>query len=404
MKVLVINAGSSSLKYQLIDVDSGAVIAKGLCERIGIDGSKLTYKPTGKDSHVFEKDMKDHAQAIRMVLEALADKDIGVVKSMDEIDAVGHRVLHGGEKFSEPVVINDNVLATIEECVPLGPLHNPANLMGIRGCMEVMPGVPMVAVFDTAWGQTMPKEAFIYALPYDAYTKYQIRRYGFHGTSHRYVTGRAVEKLVAAGMKKEDTRVITCHLGNGSSVSAARGGKCIDTSMGLTPLEGLPMGTRCGDIDPAIVPFIMQRTGMTPAEMDTYMNKKSGMLGLSGVSSDFRDLEAAAKEGNERAELALKTFAYKVKKYIGAYSAALGGVDAIVFTAGVGENDQGIRAQVLHGLEYLGVDTDFDKNLNAPRGEEVEISKPGSRVKVFVIPTDEEMVIARDTAALLRRE
>ena len=400
MKVLVINAGSSSLKYQLIDVDSGAVIAKGLCERIGIDGSKLTYKPTGKDSHVFEKDMKDHAQAIRMVLEALADKDIGVVKSMDEIDAVGHRVLHGGEKFSEPVVINDNVLATIEECVPLGPLHNPANLMGIRGCMEVMPGVPMVAVFDTAWGQTMPKEAFIYALPYDAYTKYQIRRYGFHGTSHRYVTGRAVEKLVAAGMKKEDTRVITCHLGNGSSVSAARGGKCIDTSMGLTPLEGLPMGTRCGDIDPAIVPFIMQRTGMTPAEMDTYMNKKSGMLGLSGVSSDFRDLEAAAKEGNERAELALKTFAYKVKKSIGAYSAALGGVDAIVFTAGVGENDQGIRAQVLHGLEYLGVDTDFDKNLNAPRGEEVEISKPGSRVKVFVIPTDEEMVIARDTAAL----
>ena len=400
MKVLVINAGSSSLKYQLIDVDSGAVIAKGLCERIGIDGSKLTYKPTGKDSHVFEKDMKDHAQAIRMVLEALADKDIGVVKSMDEIDAVGHRVLHGGEKFSEPVVINDNVLATIEECVPLGPLHNPANLMGIRGCMEVMPGVPMVAVFDTAWGQTMPKEAFIYALPYDAYTKYQIRRYGFHGTSHRYVTGRAVEKLVAAGMKKEDTRVITCHLGNGSSVSAARGGKCIDTSMGLTPLEGLPMGTRCGDIDPAIVPFIMQRTGMTPAEMDTYMNKKSGMLGLSGVSSDFRDLEAAAKEGNERAELALKTFAYKVKKYIGAYSATLGGVDAIVFTAGVGENDQGIRAQVLHGLEYLGVDTDFDKNLNAPRGEEVEISKPGSRVKVFVIPTDEEMVIARDTAAL----
>lgn len=400
MKVLVINAGSSSLKYQLIDVDSGAVIAKGLCERIGIDGSKLTYKPTGKDSHVFEKDMKDHAQAIRMVLEALADKDIGVVKSMDEIDAVGHRVLHGGEKFSEPVVINDNVLATIEECVPLGPLHNPANLMGIRGCMEVMPGVPMVAVFDTAWGQTMPKEAFIYALPYDAYTKYQIRRYGFHGTSHRYVTGRAVEKLVAAGMKKEDTRVITCHLGNGSSVSAARGGKCIDTSMGLTPLEGLPMGTRCGDIDPAIVPFIMQRTGMTPAEMDTYMNKKSGMLGLSGVSSDFRDLEAAAKEGNERAELALKTFAYKVKKYIGSYSAALGGVDAIVFTAGVGENDQGIRAQVLQGLEYLGVDADFDRNLNAPRGEEAEISKPGSRVKVFVIPTDEEMVIARDTAAL----
>ena len=289
---------------------------------------------------------------------------------------------------------------TIEECVPLGPLHNPANLMGIRGCMEVMPGVPMVAVFDTAWGQSMPKEAYLYALPYEAYTQYQIRRYGFHGTSHRYVTGRAVEKLVAAGMKKEDTRVITCHLGNGSSVSAARGGKCIDTSMGLTPLEGLPMGTRCGDIDPAIVPFIMQRTGMTPAQMDTYMNKKSGMLGISGVSSDFRDLGAAAAEGNERAALALQIFAYKVKKYIGAYAAALGGVDAIVFTAGVGENDSDVRDRVLRGLSFLGVDADFEGNAHAPRGKEIEISKPESRVKVYIIPTDEEMVIARDTAAL----
>ena len=344
--------------------------------------------------------MPTHEAAITKVLAVLADKKIGVISDMSSIKAVGHRVLHGGEKYSEPVLIDDKVLEAIEECIPLGPLHNPANLMGIRGCMAAMPGVPMVAVFDTAWGQSMAKEAFIYALPYEAYEKYRIRRYGFHGTSHRYVSGRAVKKLEALGMKKEDTRVITCHLGNGSSLSAVKGGKCADTSMGLTPLEGVPMGTRCGSIDPAILPFLMERTGMTPKEMDTYMNKKSGMLGVSGVSSDFRDLSAAAEQGNERAELALKIFAYKVKQFIGAYAATLGGVDAIVFTAGVGENDRAMRKMILTGLEYLGVDVDFAYNESCPRGEEVELSTSRSKVRVYVIPTDEEMTIARDTAAL----
>ncbi|MDD3920062.1 MAG: acetate kinase [Eubacteriales bacterium] len=400
MNILVVNAGSSSLKYQLIDTDGEQVIAKGLVERIGIEGSMLTYKPTGRDSHEYKKPMDNHADAIRLVLDKLIDPEVGVIKSMSEIAAVGHRVLHGGEKYSEPVLINEQVLSTIEECIPLGPLHNPANLMGIRGCMEVMPGVPMVAVFDTAWGQSMEKKAFMYALPYEAYEKYGVRRYGFHGTSHRYVAGCAVKKLMALGMKKEDTRVITCHLGNGSSLSAVKGGKCADTSMGLTPLEGVPMGTRCGSIDPAILPFLMERTGMSAKEMDTYMNKKSGMLGVSGVSSDFRDLSKAAEEGNERAALALDMFAYKVKQFIGAYAATLGGVDAIVFTAGVGENDRGMRAMILKDMEYLGLDVDFEKNMSVPRGEEAELSKPTSRVKVYVIPTDEEMTIARDTVQI----
>lgn len=395
--ILVINAGSSSLKYQLIDIDKETVIAKGICERIGITGSCLTYKPANGDKFEKQQDMKDHTDAIRMVLDVLVDKKIGVISDMSSIAAVGHRVLHGGEKYSEPVLIDDQVLAAIEECIPLGPLHNPANLMGIRGCMAVMPGVPMVAVFDTAWGQSMPKHAFMYALPFEAYEKYKVRRYGFHGTSHRYVAGRAIKML---GMPKEQTRVITCHLGNGSSLSAVKGGKCIDTSMGLTPLEGVPMGTRCGSIDPAIMPFLMERTGMSAKEMDTYMNKKSGMLGISGVSSDFRDLDAASKDGNERAELALQMFAYKVKSYIGSYAAALNGVDAIVFTAGVGENDRRIRELVMTDMDYLGVDFDFEYNKTCPRGEEVTISKPASKVKVFVIPTDEEMTIARDTAAL----
>ncbi len=398
--ILVINAGSSSLKYQLIDIDSETVIAKGNCERIGIEGSFIGYKPTGGEEYKEESPMPTHADAITKVLQVLADKKIGVISDMSSIKAVGHRVLHGGEKYSEPVLIDDKVLEAIEECIPLGPLHNPANLMGIRGCMAVMPGVPMVAVFDTAWGQAMEKKAFMYALPYEAYEKYRVRRYGFHGTSHRYVAGQAVKKLVALGMKKEDTRVITCHLGNGSSLSAVKGGRCADTSMGLTPLEGVPMGTRCGSIDPAILPFLMERTGMTPKEMDTYMNKKSGMLGVSGVSSDFRDLGTAAAEGNERAKLALDMFAYKVKQYIGAYAATLGGVDAIVFTAGVGENDRAMREMILTGLEYLGVETDFDYNRNCPRGQDVELSTKASRVRVYVIPTDEEMTIARDTAAL----
>jgi len=398
--ILVINAGSSSLKYQLIDIDKEEIIAKGICERIGIAKSTLCYKPANGESFEKESPMKTHEDAIKLVLEVLADKKVGVIEDMSCIKAVGHRVLHGGEKYSEPVLINDQVLEAIEECIPLGPLHNPANLMGIRGCMAAMPGVPMVAVFDTAWGQTMPKEAFMYALPYEAYTDHKVRRYGFHGTSHRYVSGQAIKKLTALGMKKEDTRVITCHLGNGSSLSAVKGGKCMDTSMGLTPLEGVPMGTRCGCIDPAIIPYLMGRTGMTAQEIDTYMNKKSGMLGVSGVSSDFRDLSAAAAKGNERAALARKMFCYKVHQYIGAYAATLGGVDAIVMTAGVGENDGHIREMILRGLEYLGVDMDWDYNLSCPRGVDVEISKPTSKVHVYVIPTDEEMTIARDTAAL----
>jgi acetate kinase len=338
------------------------VIAKGVCERIGIDKSTLCYKPTEGEEMKKESPMKTHEDAIKLVLDVLTDKKIGVIPDMKCISAVGHRVLHGGEKYSEPVLIDDKVLEAIEECIPLGPLHNPANLMGIRGCMAAMPGVPMVAVFDTAWGQSMPKKAFMYALPYEAYTEHKVRRYGFHGTSHRYVSGCAIRKLVALGMKKEDTRVVTCHLGNGSSLSAVKGGKCADTSMGLTPLEGVPMGTRCGDIDPAIMPFLMGRTGMTAHEMDPYMNKKSGMLGVSGGSSDFRDLPSAAKNGHERAALARDMFCYKVKQYIGAYAATLGGVDAIVFTAGVGENDAYIRETIIKGLEYLGVDMDYEFN------------------------------------------
>ena len=398
--ILVINAGSSSLKYQLIDIDQEQIIAKGICERIGIAKSVLCYKPANGETFEQESPMKTHEDAIKLVLNVLTDPQRGVIKDMSSIRAVGHRVLHGGEKYSEPVLIDDQVLEAIEECIPLGPLHNPANLMGIRGCMAAMPGVPMVAVFDTAWGQTMPAEAYMYALPYEAYTDHKVRRYGFHGTSHRYVSGQAVKKLVALGMKKEDTRVITCHLGNGSSLSAVKGGKCVDTSMGLTPLEGVPMGTRCGSIDPAIIPYLMGRTGMSAQEIDTYMNKKSGMLGISGVSSDFRDLAAATKQGNERAALARKMFCYKVRQYIGAYAATLGGVDAIVMTAGVAENDGYIREMILQGLEYLGMDMDWEFNLSCPRATDLEVTKPTSKVHVYVIPTDEEMTIARDTAEL----
>ena len=399
MNILVINAGSSSLKYQLMDPDTGSVTAKGLCERIGLDG-RLTHKVPASGKKV-EKDipMPTHKEAIEAVMAILVDPVDGVIKSVDEIDAVGHRVVHGGEKFAESVLLTDEVLETIESLNDLAPLHNPANLMGIRACKAIMPNTPMVGVFDTAFHQTMPKEAFIYGLPYEAYTDNMVRRYGFHGTSHNYVTLRAIEML---GKPAEETKIITCHLGNGSSISAVKGGKCIDTSMGLTPLEGVPMGTRCGDMDPAIVIYLMKKLGLDAKGMDNYMNKKSGMLGISGVSSDFRDLGAAAAEGNERAELALRTFAYKVKKYIGAYAAALNGVDAIVFTAGVGENDKGMRERILNGLDYLGVEVDFELNRNCPRGENVEISKPGSKVKVFVIPTDEELMIAKDTARLAK--
>ncbi len=400
MKVLVINAGSSSLKYQLIDVDTKDVIAKGLVDRIGISDSNVIYKPAmGKTGFAVVRDVKDHTEAIRLVIDAMLDPVNGVIKSMDEIDAVGHRVVHGGEKFTAPVLINDAVMETIETLTDLAPLHNPANMMGIRACREIMPNAPMVAVFDTAFHQTMPAEAYIYALPYDAYTDNMVRRYGFHGTSHNYVSKVAVELL---GKPAEETKIVTCHLGNGSSIAAVRGGKCIDTSMGLTPLEGVPMGTRCGDIDPAIVLYLMKKLNLNVNEMDAYLNKKSGVLGISGVSSDMRDIEAAAKQGNERAELALATLAYKVKKYIGAYVAAMDGVDAIVFTAGVGENAANIRERIISGLGYLGVVPDYELNSNCPRGQNVEISKPESSVKVFVIPTDEEMMIATQTAELVK--
>ena len=400
MKVLVINAGSSSLKYQLIDVDTKDVIAKGLVDRIGISDSNVIYKPAmGKTGFAVVRDVKDHTEAIRLVIDAMLDPVNGVIKSMDEIDAVGHRVVHGGEKFTAPVLINDAVMETIETVTDLAPLHNPANMMGIRACREIMPNAPMVAVFDTAFHQTMPAEAYIYALPYEAYTDNMVRRYGFHGTSHNYVSKVAVEML---GKPAEETKIVTCHLGNGSSIAAVKGGKCIDTSMGLTPLEGVPMGTRCGDIDPAIVLYLMKKLNLNVNEMDAYLNKKSGVLGISGVSSDMRDIEAAAKQGNERAELALATLAYKVKKYIGAYVAAMDGVDAIVFTAGVGENAANIRERIISGLGYLGVVPDYELNSNCPRGQNVEISKPESSVKVFVIPTDEEMMIATQTAELVK--
>jgi len=398
MNILIVNAGSSSLKYQVINTDDGSVVAKGLCERIGIEGSSLTYKPTGKDSKVVKQDMKDHTDAVKLVLDALLDPETGVIKDISEIDAVGHRMVHGGEKFTEACLITDEAIATIEEMVDLAPLHTPANLMGIRACKAVMKDTPMVGVFDTAFHQTMPAEAYLYALPYEAYTDLQIRRYGFHGTSHKYVSQRAIDML---GKPAEETKIITCHLGNGSSITAIKGGKSIDTSMGFTPLEGVPMGTRCGDMDPAIVTYLMDKKGFTTAQVNAYMNKQSGVFGVSGVSSDFRDLEEAASAGNERAKTALDTFVYKVKKYVGAYAAALDGVDAIVFTAGIGENDRGVREEVLKGLGYLGVEVDFEYNKTCARGEEVELSTPNSRVKVYVIPTDEEMMIARDTARVV---
>ena len=396
MKILVINAGSSSLKYQLMDSESGYVIAKGLCERIGIDGA-MTYKPTGREPVQFNDELKNHTEAIKLVINTLMDAEIGVIKSMDEIDAVGHRMVHGGEKFAKSVLITEEVIETVESLNSLAPLHNPANLMGVRACMEIMPDVPMVGVFDTAFHQTMPREAFLYGLPYEAYTDHMVRRYGFHGTSHLYVSRKAIEML---GKPVEETKVVTCHLGNGSSIAAVKGGKSIDTSMGLTPLEGVPMGTRSGSIDPAIVTYLMDKLNLDVKGIDTYLNKKSGVMGISGVSSDFRDITAAAKEGNDRAKAALECFAYQVKKYIGAYSAAMGGVDAIVFTAGVGENHRLLREMILTGLDYLGADVDFEYNMNCPGGQDVELTKPGSKVKVYVIPTDEEMVIAQDTARL----
>ncbi len=396
MKILVINAGSSSLKYQLIDMENESLLAKGLCERIGIDG-RLTHKPqNGKPVYEADVPFPTHKEAIEAVLEKLTSKEYGVVETMAEIGAVGHRVLHGGIEFTESCVVDDACEAAIKKCFPLGPLHNPANLMGIKACQAAMPGVPQVAVFDTSFGMSMTPEAYIYAIPYEYYESDSIRRYGFHGTSHRFVSARACEI-----MGKKGTRVINCHLGNGSSVSASIDGKCVDTSMGLTPLEGLPMGTRSGNLDPAILQFIMNKYGYTADEMLNILNKKSGVLGISGVGSDFRDLEKAAKEGNERAQLALDKFAYEVRKYIGSYAAAMGGVDIITFTAGVGENGPDMRESICKGLEFLGVHVAHEKN--QVRGKETDISAADSTVKVYVIPTNEELMIARDTLALVTK-
>ena len=397
MNILVINCGSSSLKYQLINSDSEAVLAKGLCERIGIDGSVLTHTPAGKDKVRIETPMPNHTVAVQLVIDALTNAEHGVIKSLDEIGAVGHRVVHGGEKFASSVVITDEVMKAIEECNDLAPLHNPANLIGINSCKEIMPNVPMVAVFDTAFHQTMPEKAYLYGLPYEYYEKYKVRRYGFPGTSHDYVSNRAAQLL---GKKREDLKVIVCHLGNGASVSAVDHGKCVDTSMGLTPLEGLIMGTRSGDMDPAICDFICQKEGLTSAEMNTVLNKKSGVLGMSGVSSDFRDVEAAANEGNHQAAAALDAFYYRVAKYIGAYTAAMNGVDVVAFTAGVGENNIGGRVEICKYLGYLGTEIDLDKN--NVRGEERIISKDGSKVTLMAIPTNEELAIARQTLELVK--
>ena len=396
MNVLVINCGSSSLKFQLINSESEKVLAKGLCERIGIDG-RLTYQPEGGEKAVSDKAMPTHTEAIQFVIDALTDAETGVVKSRDEIGAVGHRVVHGGEKFASSVVITDEVKAAIEECNDLAPLHNPANLIGINACEKLMPGTPMVAVFDTAFHQTMPEKAYMYGLPYEYYDKYKVRRYGFHGTSHSFVSKRAAE---LAGKPYDAMKTIVCHLGNGASICAVENGKSVDTSMGLTPLEGLVMGTRSGDIDPAILEFIAKKENLDIAGLMNMLNKKSGVQGLSdGLSSDFRDLEDGANNGNKCAAIALSVFCYRVAKYVGSYVAAMNGVDMIAFTAGIGENSGTVRANVMEYLTYLGIG--LDAEANGKRGEEIVISTPDSKVKVMVIPTNEELAIARETVALV---
>ena len=395
MNVLVVNCGSSSLKYQLINSETEGVLAKGLCERIGIDGM-LTYQPEGGEKEKSEIAMPTHTEAINAVLAALTNEKSGVIKSLSEVGAVGHRVVHGGEKFASSVVITDEVLEAVAQCNDLAPLHNPANLIGINACKELMPGVPMVAVFDTAFHQTMPEEAYLYGLPYEYYENYKVRRYGFHGTSHSFVSKKAAE---VAGKPYEDLKIIVCHLGNGASLSAVKNGKSVDTSMGLTPLEGLIMGTRSGDMDPAIMEYIAKKENLDIAGVMNVLNKKSGVLGLSGVSSDFRDLEEAAAAGNDRAEKALKAYNYRVVKYIGAYVAAMDGVDVIAFTAGLGENGKSTRKAICDHLSYLGIK--IDDEANSIRGKDVVISTPDSKVQVMVIPTNEELAIARETLALV---
>lgn len=397
MKILVINAGSSSLKYQLIDMDTVTVLAKGLCERIGIYGSNLQHKNLVKNiSKKIEKQMNDHADGIQMVVDALVNPEYGVISSMSEIGAVGHRVVHGGEFFADSYIIDGKVKEALKMCIPLAPLHNPPNITGIEACEKIIPGVQQVAVFDTAFHQTMPKEAYMYALPYEYYEKYKIRKFGFHGTSHKYVAQEAAKML---GKSLDQLKIITCHLGNGSSVTAVKNGKCVDTSMGFTPLDGVVMGTRTGAMDPAVVTFLMENEHLSAKDVDAVMNKKSGVFGISGISSDFRDLTEAASEGNDRAKLALDMFSYSVKKLIGAYAAAMGGVDAVVFTAGVGENDGPARASIVDGLGFMGIEINPEKN--KLRGEAMDISAPGAAVKTLVIPTNEELMIAIDTKRLV---
>ena len=396
MNVLVINCGSSSLKYQLIDSDTEAVLAKGLCERIGIDG-RLVYQKAGNDKEITEASMPTHKEAIQMVLEALTNEKTGAIKSLAEVNAIGHRIVHGGEKFASSAIITDEMIKAVEECNDLAPLHNPANLIGIRVCSELMPNVPQVGVFDTAFHQTMPEKAYLYGLPIEYYKNYKVRRYGFHGTSHSFVSKRAVEFL---GLDKDNSKVIVCHLGNGSSISAVQNGKCVDTTMGLTPLEGVVMGTRSGSIDPAIVEYIAKKENLDLAGVMNVLNKKSGLQGMSGVSSDMRDLRAAAAEGNEDAKNAIEVLCYGIAKYVGGYVAAMNGVDAIVFTAGIGENVGMIREKVCSYLGFLGVT--IDAEANEAMGEEVVISGADSKVKVAVIPTNEELAICRDTVALVK--
>jgi acetate kinase len=396
MKILVINCGSSSLKYQLYNMDNNEVLAKGLVERIGIEGSNLQHTPAGKDKVVFEQPLANHDEAIKLVMDKLVDPEVGVIANLGEIDGIGHRVLHGSVYYDSSVVIDESVKENIRNNFDLGPLHMPPNLMGIEACEKLMPGKPNVAVFDTAFHQTMPAKAYMYALPYEYYEKYHIRKYGFHGTSHKFVTKRAIEML---GGKAEGTRIITCHLGNGSSIAAVKDGKVIDTSMGFTPLAGFEMGTRCGDIDPAIVPFLMKKEGYTPDEIDTIMNKKSGILGVTGRSSDFRDVEAGMNEGDERCKLALDMFRYQIAKVVGSYVVALGGVDAVVFTAGIGENNAGHRAAICEYLKCFGLEIDAEKNNQ--RGKELDFATESSKVRAFLIPTNEELMIAQDTKELL---
>lgn len=396
MKVLVINCGSSSLKYQLMDMENEEVIAKGLAERIGIDGSVLKHQPKGFDKVTVEKPMPTHREALQAVVDALRNENYGVIKDMGEISAVGHRVVHAGEKFAYSVVLNEDVMNALKECIDIAPLHNPPNIMGIEACKQIMPDVPMVGVFDTAFHQTMPKESYIYAIPYEYYEKYKIRRYGFHGTSHKYVAERAAAML---GKPIENLKIITCHLGNGASITAVKDGKSVDTSMGFTPLEGLAMGTRSGNIDPAIIKYIAEKDNISVNKVDEILNKKSGVLGISGVSSDFRDIEEAADNGNERAKLALDVYVHYVKKYIGAYAAVMNGVDVIVFTAGLGENSANMRSRICKDMSFLGVELDEEKN--NIRGKEADVSKDGSKVRLLLIPTNEELMIARDTAKLV---